>query len=515
MMTPHLNARLSLSLMFALVLSQPACSDTASTGPIDDQDSVSQTTASEGPAEADSSESPSGNDTSSSAGDASIDAVIQPSADADATSDPVEDAGPITEDISPPDDVEADSQIEPDTSTEDAAAGDTSTSDAAQLGDAGPPEADAEEDIQTSEPDTAANDTWVGPDAEDATETEDTTEALGDATADADITTEPAPEIPPTVAFNAPAAMASFDEGLPITFNALVTAGDAALETLSWTLTSSADGLMGAGSVSPEGVVEFVTSTLSPGPHIVTLNIDTPTLPQAAEATVTLKICAVMTPDDFDADIEAAGWKLYGNAYWDEGGWLELTGLDSGGGSIYKVSETLSASDTTILFDFYTGDGINGGADGFAMTVVDVDSITELETYIDTAKFGGCLGYGASGACGPMEIEAFHVEIDTWKNTNYSDPLTNHIAVTLNGDPANHVLVADGLILEDSLWHTIEIVVTGTNVAVNLDGINLINGDIPGLSFRGGYIGFSGSIGWATNWHRVDNLTVVQECSAL
>jgi hypothetical protein len=258
-----------------------------------------------------------------------------------------------------------------------------------------------------------------------------------------------------------------------------------------------------------------VTSTLSPGPHVVTLNVDTPTLPQAAEATVTLKICAVMTPDDFDADIEASGWKLYGNAYWDMGGWLELTGLGSGGGSIYKISETLSASDTTILFDFYTGDGINGGADGFAMTVIDVDNVADLETFIDTAKNGGCLGYGASAACGPMEIEAFHVEIDTWYNENYADPTTNHIAITLNGDPSNHVLVADGLILEDSQWHTIEIAVAGTNVNVNLDGINLINGDIPGLTFRGGYIGFSGSTGWATNWHRVDNLTVVQECANL
>ena len=225
-----------------------------------------------------------------------------------------------------------------------------------------------------------------------------------------------------------------------------------------------------------------------------------------------------MTPDDFDADIEAAGWKLYGDAYWDLGGWLELTGLDAAGGSIYKISETLSAADTTIQFDFYTGNGVNGGADGFAMTVIDVDNVEELENYIETAKNGGCLGYGTAAWCGDMPVEAFHVEIDTFYNQN--DPFfepgpSNHIAVTLNGDPSDHVLLADGLYLEDAQWHTIEIVVVGTNVVVNLDGEMIIEGDIPGLTFRGGYIGFSGSTGWATNWHRVDNLTVVQECTSL
>ena len=52
----------------------------------------------------------------------------------------------------------------------------------------------------------------------------------------------------------------------------------------------------------------------------------------------------------------------------------------------------------------------------------------------------------------------------------------------------------------------------GLDRVINLDGGNLIEDDIPGLSFRGGYIGFSGSTGWATNWHRIDNLTVVQAC---
>ena len=48
-------------------------------------------------------------------------------------------------------------------------------------------------------------------------------------------------------------------------------------------------------------------------------------------------------------------------------------------------------------------------------------------------------------------VEAFHVEIDTYHNQNdpfYEPGPSNHIAVTLNGDPADHVLLADGLNLE-------------------------------------------------------------------
>ena len=174
--------------------------------------------------------------------------------------------------------------------------------------------------------------------------------ALADVEADVEeVAAEPdaTQEAAPTVEFVAPANNASFDEGTAVTITALVSAGDVALEALSWALSSDLDGAMDTGSVSATGLVEVTTSTLSPGGHTLTLTVSTPTLPDAAQATLNLEICAVMSPDDFSSDIEAAGWSLYGNAYWDTGGWLELTGLVSGGGSIYKVSETLKATDTT------------------------------------------------------------------------------------------------------------------------------------------------------------------------
>ena len=321
--------------------------------------------------------------------------------------------------------------------------------------------------------------------------------------------------VPPSVVFLSPEADKVFAQGKAVSFSAMVSPGDTQLDGLAWTLVSDVDGLLAGGDVGLSGYIEVTSSTMTPGWHTVTLTVLTGDTEDVANDALKVGICKTMTPDDFDADIEQAGWKLYGDAYWDTSGWLELTGLAAGGGSIYKVSETLSAADAVITFDFYTGGGINGGADGFAMTVIDVDDEQALEDYIATAKNGGCLGYGASGTCGDMVVEAFHLEIDTFYNTGdpfYDPTSTNHIAVTLDGDPENHILIASGLYLEDSQWHNLEIIVTGEHVVVNLDGDTVIEDDIPGLSFRGGYIGFSGSTGWATNWHRVDNLSVDQEC---
>jgi hypothetical protein len=116
-----------------------------------------------------------------------------------------------------------------------------------------------------------------------------------------------------------------------------------------------------------------------------------------------------------------------------------------------------------------------------------------------------------------MIVDAFHVEIDTWHNLIPNNPIQdptsqNHIAVTLDGNPSDHKLWAAIPTIEDQQWHTVDVDISGNYVSVKLDGSVIIEGEIDGLNFRGGYIGFSGSTGWAYNWHRIDNLVVDQEC---
>lgn len=47
---------------------------------------------------------------------------------------------------------------------------------------------------------------------------------------------------------------------------------------------------------------------------------------------------------------------------------------------------------------------------------------------------------------------------------------------------------------------------------VTLDGLPAIDGLVPGLDLRGGFIGFSGSTGYYSNYHRFDDLQILQEC---
>jgi hypothetical protein len=159
------------------------------------------------------------------------------------------------------------------------------------------------------------------------------------------------------------------------------------------------------------------------------------------------------------------------------------------------------------------------GADGFAMTVYDADNTVSLTDYVNATRTGGCLGYGVAGDycgdSGALDINAFHIEFDTWYNTEFGlgDPTTsNHIAINLNGDPGGHQLYKD-VVLEDYVWHNIEITTLGNKVTVKMDNNVIIDDTIADFSFRGGYIMFSGSTGAYTNFHSVDNLEIVHECT--
>lgn len=279
---------------------------------------------------------------------------------------------------------------------------------------------------------------------------------------------------------------------------------------------STINGPLGNSTVQASGEVVLDTSVLSPGFHDITLQGVNPD-GEEAEATFPIAVCTWGEPEDFDIDIAGAGWQIYGNAYWDPGGWLELTGnQQSASGQIYNVAERIAPGDLNIRFDIFTGGGINSGADGFALSIINVEDVAELETVIAAASNGGCLSYGVSGGCGELVVDAFHIEFDTWYNGEWflNDPVQeNHVAINLDGNPGLHPLWAAIPTLEDEDWHEVTVITQGDWVTVTIDGTEVIKGEIPDLDFEGGYLGFSGTTGWATNWHRFDNLHVLDECT--
>lgn len=285
--------------------------------------------------------------------------------------------------------------------------------------------------------------------------------------------------------------------------------------TATWT--SSRDGVVGTMTIADDGKFEWNPSVLAAGHHQLTLTVTAPT-GESHSADIFLDVCMFEPTEHFDAGLPA-GWRAYGDAGWDPGGWLEVTGnYQSRAGSLYKTDRKVDPGDFRLEFRIATGGGINSGADGYAVNVVNVPDVAALSDYVHSAANGGCLGYGISAACIPgstYTIDAFHVEFDTWYNGEFSDPFSgNHVEITFDGHPEIHPqgLAASVPSLEDLQWRDIVVEAQGTQLTVTMNGTVIIQKNIPGFSFDGGYIGVSGSTGWASNYHRFDDLRILDRC---
>jgi hypothetical protein len=288
-------------------------------------------------------------------------------------------------------------------------------------------------------------------------------------------------------------------------------------ETLRVRWVSDVTGELFAGPPNRDGLTGFSTDALTPGYHNITLIVSNPD-EQTATAQVRIGICQWADPETFDTELDGANWRIYGDATWDPGGWLEMTGnARDRKGAIYNISDIVNPGDVAISFRIWTGGGT--GADGFAMSVFDVGDVATLDRLNAEAGTGGALAYGVGGAWGDWDVSGFHVEFDTWHNVFngdnelHTDPTPeNHIGVMTDGDPGTHHLWAEIPTIEDQQWHDVTIQVEGSRVIVTLDGNVVIDGEVDGLDFKGGFIGFSGTTGFFTNFHRFDRLQVLQEC---
>jgi hypothetical protein len=242
---------------------------------------------------------------------------------------------------------------------------------------------------------------------------------------------------------------------------------------------------------------------------------------------VLVGVCGWEVLADFEGGMP--GWQLYGHANRDQRGWLELTGNQQARkGAVYQTSHRIEPGDVRLAFRISTGHCDEPGpcrfdqtqaADGFSMNIWDVTNEQELANLFDNARPGGGMGYGVAGAYGDFSGDAFHVEFDTWYNDgdgngSHTDPTRqNHLDVTLDGDPGNSVAFAEIANLEDNEWHEVELIIDGNHLRVNLDALPVIDERVDGLDFKGGYIGFSGTTGYYTNFHRFDDLRTRPACT--
>ena len=323
------------------------------------------------------------------------------------------------------------------------------------------------------------------------------------------------PVCPATIQITAPVAGDYVGKMATTTFAATLS-GTPTPATLEVQWSSDVNGILGTSTVDAAGKTTFPTTTLAQGQQTITAKIFTSQGICATGATVGLAVCSEEIKEDFNQSMVGSAWVVAKDASWDPGGWMELTGIEkSKAGAIYNDAAYVQPGDVSLRFSIATGGGINGGADGFAMTILQANNVKEVTDYLDLAPNGGCLGYGVAPPCGQSTVVAFHVEFDTFMNNNdpFTDPTyADHIGVLLNGNAADHKVYAEVPGLEDLQWHNVRIDVKGTTVHVFYDGAEMVTKDVPELDFRGGYVIFTGSTGWATNYHRFDNLQILHKC---
>lgn len=224
----------------------------------------------------------------------------------------------------------------------------------------------------------------------------------------------------------------------------------------------------------------------------------------------------VVCDDAIDNLSRSDDWVYLGDAYWSDLGWAELThNAQASQGAVFNPNVHIPSGSVSIRFTVQTGNGIHNGADGLALTIIDVESPSELESLIESAPPGGGLGYGVGGPDGSWTGDALTIEIDTWPNVeaheNYDPTEDNHIAITRNADPSQHLIWSAVPNIEDFQPHDVRVDITPEDMHIYYDGEEIAHQRKP-TSFKGGYLFLSGSTGWATNRHRVSDLEILHGC---
>jgi len=403
----------------------------------------------------------------------------------------------------------------------------------AQSGGVGTDPASTQDETDTSDPtSTELSDSSDASDESDPSEVSDTSDAT-DASDEADpsSTETDAPDpISWTVSIISPEADTAFEAGTNISFRGETTADSSVLSELTGRWISDRDGILYDGSLEADGTSTFASTNLTTGYHLLTFRVEN-SAGESASTSIEIGVCGWTEAENFNQELNANEWLIVGNpnrTFRDSRGWMELTNnFQDTNGAIFNIGRSITPGNVVLRFKISTGQcstpdiPCSGtGADGFAMSVFQLGTTDELISLLNNASTGGGLGYGVAGPYGNTEVPAFHIEFDTWHNVNngttqlHTDPTEeDHIAVTLNGDPSTHHLFAEIPDLEDNYWHQMEVRVVGEDVTVLMDNTIVIDGTVTGLSFKGGFIGFTGTTGYYTNYHRFDDLEVQEACT--
>ena len=217
-------------------------------------------------------------------------------------------------------------------------------------------------------------------------------------------------------------------------------------------------------------------------------------------------------------------WRLFGDAFWDEGGWIDVTGNElpkRAQPTIHLMSSQEVSRPSALPLSRGGQASLGGGGDGYALSIVELIPLETFEQLLTAAYPGGGLGYAVAGNYAGDDFEftssMFTIEVDTYYNAGqgqnwHVDPTNeSHIEITRNGDPGASVTFHEVPSIEDLEPHQIQVDILPDRLKIYLDGALVVEHD-ESLIFKGGYLFFSGSTGAATNYHRINSVEILHEC---
>lgn len=279
------------------------------------------------------------------------------------------------------------------------------------------------------------------------------------------------------------------DETLVLT--ALVSDADDAAVDLTLTWSSSATGFVATGIADADGRVEYdwPAADRAAGPQTISLIAEDLC---ADEGEATLFYCQ---DGPFLVDVLGEeAWRFDGGAAWD-GSELTLVAGSEATAAGFDLFSLFDGDVLDVSFEFYVE-----GAEGFSFTLLDPARVT---TYVGGAGCG--LGYGVGDCNAGPGLPGWSVEFDTTEGGD-DCAVGDHVAVVIDGEiqtPA--ACVATPLA---GVWHTASLHVYAGGVAVNLDGVDVLDAPLTSGQDFEGFAGFTAASGALPADVRVRNVTV-------
>jgi hypothetical protein len=200
-----------------------------------------------------------------------------------------------------------------------------------------------------------------------------------------------------------------------------------------------------------------------------------------------------------------AQYVINGNASHISGSQYQLTpAINTQSGSVWYQTKLNLNYDFSISAALYFGTKDASGADGIAFVLQPLS--------VNAGASGGGIGYSGIAP-------SLNVEFDTWYNSDFVDPLSDHLGINKNGNvvhAGSDVLLPPSLLpnIEDGAWHNtmFEWNAATKTFTVTFDGVPyVIVYDMQANIFGGDpfvYWGFTAGTGAANNDQRVDVGTI-------